>query len=217
MNPTMLNPRLLLLIPIVLLASCRGTRQAIDPVLRVRTEGGVELGVSTTYGVVFLGATATSGRVDLEGWYGDGPSLEPSVIEPLGGGLFTAEPEIRLPEVPMRFQMPAPGERLLIQGRDGYETWSEWVTVRGDERVEGLLLDIPYRLEGRADQVGAGVFWVNPQNEHEKRLVGLVAGRLQLGGKEYLAAVGPNDLWRLVVYRRDHLRRKPRVYREDIM
>jgi hypothetical protein len=29
--------------------------------------------------------------------------------------------------------------------------------------------------------------------------------------------LGPRDLWRLVTHRRDLLRRKPWVYREDIM
>lgn len=205
------------LLPLLLLTACTGTRKAVDPILRVHTEGGTELGVSTTYGVVFLGATATSGAVDLEAWYGDGPSFESAVIEPLGGGLYTAEPEIRLPETRMRFTTPQPGEELLLIGRGAQEPWSAWSTVRSDERVHGLLLDVPEELERRKGQVGAGVFWVHPDDPVDRRLVGLVAGRVTLDGRQHLAVVGPEDLWRLVIYRRDHLRRKARVYREDIL
>jgi hypothetical protein len=209
--------RLLLLTLVLAAGACRGTRKASDPVLRIHTEGGTELGVSTAYGVVFLGTTATSGHVDLEAFYGDGPSLEPSVIEPLGGGLYTADPEIRLPEAPMHFATPEPGDVLLIIGHGPTSRWEAWSTVRGDERVRGVLLDVPGAIEGRTDQVGAGVFWVNPQHPVDRRLVGLVSGRITLDGREYLAVVGQDDLWRLVTYRRDHLRRKRRVYREDIM
>ncbi len=197
--------------------ACRGTREVVDPVLRVHTDGGTELGVATIYGVVFLGATATSGKVELEAWYGDGPSIEPSVIEPLGGGLYTAEPQIRLPEVPMYFATPGPGDDLLVEGRGPSQSWKAWTKVRTDERVRGILLDVPGQIEGRTNQIGAGVFWVNPDNSIDRRLVGLVSGRLTLDGREFLAVVGPEDLWRLVTYRRDHLRHKRRVYREDIM
>ena len=212
-----MSPILRALLPLLLLTACTGTRKAVDPILRVHTSGGTELGVSTTYGVVFLGSTATAGSVELEAWYGDGPSLEPAVIEPLGGDLFTAEPEIRLPETRMRFASPQPGERLLVIGRGAREPWSAWSTVRADERVHGLLLDVPKELNRRPGQVGAGVFWVHPDNPVDRRLVGLVSGRVTIDGLEHLAVVGAEDLWRLVIYRRDHLRRRARVYREDIL
>jgi hypothetical protein len=32
-----------------------------------------------------------------------------------------------------------------------------------------------------------------------------------------LTVIGPEQLWRLVTHRRDHTRRKPWVYREDIL
>lgn len=212
-----MSPTRLVLLPLLVLAACRGTREAIDPMLRVHTAGGTELGVSTLYGVVFLGETATSGRIDIEAWFGDGPSLEPSVIEPLGGGLYTAEPEIALPAAPMHFGTPAPGDILMVSGRSETTRWTAWSTVRADERVHGILLDVPPELAGRSGQVGAGVFWVHPDNPLDQRVVGLVAGKVQIDGREYLAVVGPEDLWRLVTYRRDHLQRKRRVYREDIM
>lgn len=214
--------RTLAAISLLLLASaCVGTRKLTDPTVRVFTEAGSELGVSTTYGLVFLGRTATSGRVEIEARFGDGPSLESSVIEPIGGGLYTAETEIRLPAVRLRFESPRPGDRLLIAGRGDSGPWETTTTVRRDPRVFGLLVDLPPRLEGRANQVGAGVFWVNPDDENDRRLVGLAAGRVTLedagGARTYLAVVGPDDLWRLVTHRRDLLRRRPWIYREDVM
>ena len=202
--------------------ACTGTRKLVDPTVVVTTDRGQELGVSTQYGVVFLGRTARSGRVELEAFYGDGPSIERSVIEPVGGGLFTAETEIRLPAVPLTFELPRPGETVVVRGRKDREAWELELPVRADERVWGLLLPVPAELEAAQDQVGAGVYWRNPEDGADLRLIGLVSGRLRLEDAEgeaveYLAVEGPEHLWRLVSHRRDHNRRKPWVYREDIL
>ena len=215
-------PRLLAPIALLLVASsCVGSRNLTDPTLRVYTDGGAELGVSTTYGIVFLGRTATSGRVEVEAIFGDGPSIEGSVIEPIGGALFTAETEIRLPAVRLHFESPNPGDELLLAGRSDEGPWESETTVRRDPRIYGLLVDVPSRLDGRSDQVGAGLYWVNPDNKHDKRLVGLAAGKVTVQGTDgprtYLAVVGPEHLWRLVTHRRDLLRSKPWIYREDVM
>ncbi|MCP3914124.1 MAG: hypothetical protein GY711_01045 [bacterium] len=201
-------------------AGCQGTRKLSDPTVRITTENGRELGVSTNYGVVFLGRTARSGYIEIEAYYGDGPSIESTVIEPVGDGLYTAETEIRLPVVPLTFIDPRAGESLIIAGRNDSGPWEVTARVRKDPRVRGLLLDFPSRLEGRPDQVGAGVYLVDPEDEFERRLVGLVAGRVRLegesGSEEYLAVHGPESLWRIVAHRRDLLKRKPPVYREDV-
>lgn len=205
------------------LTSCAGTRKLADPTVMIQTEGGVELGVSTDYGLIFLGRTATAGRAQVTAWFGDGPNVETTAIEPLGGNLFTAETEIRLPSVPMTFIDPAPGEMLLVRGRTPSGPWEAFVRVRHDPRVYGILLDVPKEIMQRMDQTGAGVFWVPEDGDPDidKRLIGLVTGRLRLetkdGTREYLTVMGPEQLWRLVTHRRDHTRRKPWVYREDIM
>jgi hypothetical protein len=206
---------------LVLLASCVGTHKLQDPTVVIQTGGGTELGVSTDYGVVFLGHSASSGSVEVTAWFGDGPSIEPSVIEPIGGGLYTAETEIRLPSVPMTFLTPKPGDVVLVSGRHGSTTWEEALEVRSDPRVWGILLKVVGELRDHPDQVGAGVFVVPNGDKNRKQLVGLVSGILRLetdeGTREYLTVVGPEDLWRLVTHRRDRLRRKPWVYREDIL
>jgi hypothetical protein len=204
-----------------LAASCVGTHKLQDPTVVIQTGGGTELGVSTDYGVVFLGRSGSSGSVEVTAWFGDGPSIEPSVIEPIGGGLFTAETEIRLPSVPMTFLTPKPGEEVLVVGRHGSSRWEETLEVRSDPRVWGILLQVTGELRNHPDQVGAGVYVIPHGDENRKQLVGLVSGILRLdtnqGPREYLTVVGPEDLWRLVTYRRDRLRRKPWVYREDIL
>lgn len=209
-----LRPAALALCAALPLLGCAGSRSLADPVVRVTTDAGTELGVSTDYGVVFLGRYGTRGPVAIEAYFGDGPSLERSVTEPVGGGLFTARTEIELPSVALSFEAPRPGEELIVAGRTEREGWEQTTRVAEDERVFGLLLENVGGDLSRADQVGAGVFrQVTP---HRRELVGLVSGRVTLDGRTYLAVVGPEVTWRLVAHRRDLLRRKPWVYREDV-
>ena len=193
---------------------CAGSRTLADPVVRITTEGGNELGVSTDYGVVFLGRTATRGPVAIEAHFGDGPSVERSITEPVGGGLFTALTEIELPSVPISFDPPRAGEALVVAGRTTQGQWERATSVVIDERVFGLLVESIGGALDEGDQVGAGVF--RQINEYDRELVGLVSGKLTLDGRTYLAVVGPEVTWRLVAHRRDLLRRKPWVYREDV-
>jgi hypothetical protein len=207
---------------LLLCAACAGTRHLADPVLEVRTDNGVELGVATNSGIVFLGRTARSGEVEITAWFGDGASTEFAVVEPLGGGLFSAETEIVLPNVPISFDTPSAGTQVQILGRAGSERWEEVGTVRKDPRVEGFLLTWIERFNGHPEYVGAGVFVVDEHNPSLTRLVGLVSGRLELEAADgqkmvYLTVVGPNELWRMAASRRDNSKKRKWVYREDIL
>jgi hypothetical protein len=204
-----------LLLPLV--GACVGTREAADATLRIYGETGSELGVCTSYGLVFLGRTVRAGNIEVEAHFGDGPNLESTVVEPISHGLYTAETEIRLPSVPLKFHDPKPGDKLILRGRTEDGAWESDVTVHADDRVHGLLISAPAIMLRRDDQVGAGVFWSNPFDANDRRLIGLVSARIRLDGETYLCVVGPRYLWRLVTHRRDLLRRKPWVYREDIM
>jgi len=201
-------------------AGCTGVRTLCDPTVVVETGAGTELGASTDYGVVFLGRTAQSGRVHITAWFGDGPQTESSVIEPVGAGVFTAETEIRLPEVPMNFRELHAGTNVLVIGRNGEELWQRTTTVKKDPRVEGILLPSLGPIEKSPDQVGAGVFVLRDGDENKKELVGLVSGTLTLtdgaGTKRYTTVVGVKDLWRLVAHRRELERRRPPITREDV-
>lgn len=212
---------LLLVSTSALTTGCAGTRTLSDPTVVIRTQGGTELGVSTDYGILFLGHTARSGDIEVTAWFGDGPSVEATVIEPIGAELYTAETEIRLPSVPMTFRDPIPGEKLLVVGRKPSGPWQSLSTVRSNPRVYGILLDVPRALIGQPDQIGAGVYSLEDDDTKTKRLLGLVSGRIRLitatGEREYLTVVGPEQLWKLVTHRRDHHKRKQWVYREDIL
>jgi len=213
-----------LLGPLLLLTactSCYGTRALMDPVVQIQTQGGRELGVTTDYGIVFLGRTAQAGEIEVTAWFGDGPSLEDSTIEPIVDGLYTAETEIALPSVPLLFQDPGPGSDVVVLGRTEEGAWREVVKTVGDRRVYGLLIEMPEPMRGRDDQIGAGVFRYINEDPGRLQLLGLVSGRLRLqtedGIREYATVAGPQVLWRLVTLRRHFPRRKPQVYRDDIL
>lgn len=213
---------LLVLLASIVAPACQGVRTLADPTLVIETSGGRELGVSTNYGVVFLGRTSHSGPAQITAWFGDGPSIEKTVIEPVERGIcYTAEPEIRLPEVEMSFESPTRGTRLLVAGRTPDGPWSEFVEVAEDPRVLGLITTVPDRLRSAADQIGAGVYVLVDPEGTRKKLLGLVSGRIVLetssGTREYLTIVGPTDLWRLVSHRREGRNKKRWVYREDIL
>jgi hypothetical protein len=213
---------LALLLLAALAGGCTGLRTLSDPTLVVETEGGRELGAATDWGIVFLGRTARGGPARITAWYGDGPSLEKTVIEPIGPELCTAAAPLRLPDAAIDFRDPRPGERLVVHGRDARGAWSAEVTVLEDPRVLGLITTFPERLRGAADQVGAGVYSLPPDGDaRRKKLVGLAAGTIRLrttdGDAEYLAVVGPQELWRIVTARRDAGARRPRVYRDDVL
>jgi hypothetical protein len=144
------------------------------------------------------------------------------VIEPVGPVLCTADTPIRLPDAPLDFRDPRPGEKLFVYGRDAQGPWKAEVTVQADPRLLGLVSTIPPRLRNAPDQVGAGVYtYPEEGDERTKKLVGLVAGIVTLrtseGEREFLAIVGPQELWRLVTRRRDAGARRPWVYRDDIL
>ncbi|MEO0631546.1 MAG: hypothetical protein AAFY46_12605, partial [Planctomycetota bacterium] len=201
-------------------SGCQVTRTEVDPTVILETQGGRELGVSTDYGVVFLGRTARAGRVEVAAWFGDGPSIEVSVIEPVGEGLYTADPDIFLPRVALSFRSPATGEEVVIQGRDVEGRWKLPSRVIRRDDVEGLLLELPEELLPPTDQAGAGVFVYDDRGR--TRLLGLVSGRVVLPDPEtgqlvqYLTAIGPATLWRLVTFRRDPHVPKRLPYRDDI-
>ncbi len=221
-HPLRVAAVLAVLVLAALTSGCAGMRTLSDPTLVVETSGGCELGVATDYGVVFLGRTARSGPVSITAWFGDGPNIEKSVIEPLGPELCTADTPIRLPDVVLDFRDPRPGEKLHVYGRDATGPWTAEVTVESEPRILGLVATIPDRLRGAADQIGAGVYtYPEGGDERTKKLVGLVAGTIRLrtttGDREVLAIVGPQELWRLVTARHDAGARRPWRYREDIL
>jgi hypothetical protein len=199
---------------------CHGPGPIQDPTLVIEGDGGSELGVNTDYGILFLGRHTRAGKIAVTAWFGDGPSLEMTIVEPVGGGIYTAETEIVLPSIPLTFVAPKPGTPVLVNGRRGSERWFAEAHVTTDPHLRaGILLDLGPATRLTGDQVGAPVF---VQNENGAwRCLGVVTGRVRLGGPdgdvEYLTVLGPESTWRLVGHRRDVERRRRWVYREDIL
>ncbi|MSR60974.1 MAG: hypothetical protein EXS08_00810 [Planctomycetes bacterium] len=208
---------------LTLLGACRGVPlegsalHTLDPVVIVHGAGGDELGVSTDYGVLFLGRTAQSGRVEFTAWFGDGPAREEGVIEAFGGGVYATEAEILLPSVQLCFAPPPAGTEVVVRGRKQGVPFEIASVLDSDPRLTGVLLEPSDELDALDDSVlGAGVFLVQPGKALQ--LVGLLSGRLQLSdGKRFFTALGPEDFWRLVVHRRNTDRPRRAVYREDIL
>lgn len=214
--------RLLLALP--LLAACQiqttiesTAKSTVDPVVVLHGAGGDELGVSTDYGILFLGRTAQSGRIEYTAFFGDGPAREAGLVEAVGGGVFAAEAEILLPSVPLCFEPPPAGTVVWVRGRRGGEPYEFEAALAADERVSGVLLVPNEELDALTDDdLGAGVFHLVPGRPMQ--LLGLVSGRLTLDERRaYVTVLGPDELWRLVVHRRNSDRPRRWVYREDLM
>lgn len=187
----------------------------VDPVVVVH--GTVdELGVSTDYGVVFLGRGAKSGRVEFTVWFGDGPSREEGLVEPMGGGVYATEGEILLPSVGLCFDPPPAGTPVVLRGRRGGEPFEIEAELASDPLVSGVLLKPNPELDELTDaELGTGVFLVLPRKPMQ--LVGLLSGRLELtDGRRFFTVLSHADLWRLVVHRRNSDRPRRAVYRDDI-
>jgi hypothetical protein len=188
----------------------------LDPVVVVHGASGDELGVSTDYGIVFLGRTARSGRVEFTAWFGDGPAREEGLVEAVGGGVYTTEGEILLPCVRLCIEPPPAGSEVVVRGRRAGVPFEITAELAADPRVTGVLLAPNPELDDLTDDaLGAGVFYLQP--EKPMQLVGLLRGQVELGGRRFFTAVGPEDLWRMIVQRRNSDRPRRWVYREDIM
>lgn len=208
------------LMGLALLPGCRSFSNLAEPTVVIETDGGSELGVSTDYGVVFLGQRGHTGKANLVAFFGDGPSIEPVLIEPLGGGLYLAQADLQLPDVQLSFADPAAGTTVRLRGRGPKGSWSVETRIARDPQVEGLMLEVPDQLRLPSDQIGAGVYYREPGTRW--RLLGLVSGRIEFPAtdsapsREYLTMVGPRDLWRLPAHRREAPRREPLPTRVDL-
>jgi len=192
------------------------TWHTIDPVVVVHGESGDELAVSTDYGVVFLGRKAKAGRVEFTVWFGDGPTREEGLVEAMGGGVYATESEIQLPCVRLCLNTPPPGTRVIVRGRRASGPFEIESELAADPQLTGVLLRPNEELAKLTDEAaGAGIFYLQPQKPLQ--LVGLLCGRVEVDGRRYFTAVGPEDLWRLVVHRRNSDRPRRWVYREDIL
>jgi len=223
MNRPRLLSALLGLLALPLLGACY-SRPSIkapsgNPIVQLHTPTGIELGVATDYGIVFLGHKARSGPVKFTVWFDDGPSLEEGVIEPLAPSLYTTTAEILLPVTPVTFREPRHGQPVTVRGINDAGPYEFPARVARDDRVEGVLLQLNPGLDALDDdQLGAGVYL---PEDGVTTLLGIVSGRLQLQNEdgswtEYGTVTGPREMWKVVTHHRNRDRPRRWVHREDI-
>ncbi len=218
--------------------------QVPDASLWIHNQEETELGINTDYGILFLGRKIRAGEIAITAWFGDGPSIETTVVEPIGSGLYTAETEIRLPSAILTFVNPKAGAQVTLSGRKLDGSWLAQAEVVRDPRVKGILLKpLPQeRTEAKVfqprggvrasspskhpdipniSQAGAGVFVRRPDGQY--RLLGVVSGHITLTdangvSNEYITVLGPSETWRLAAHRRQIEDHRPRwVHREDVL
>lgn len=200
----------------LLLTGCSVRGSSFDPTVVVLGSGGEELGVSTPYGVVYLGHNVADERVRLVPAFGDGPGVERANSQEVARGLKLAEAAIELPTVPICFNAPAPGSTVIVKGRDGVRGWQEEATVASVPGAKGLVLraDGSLRRRMEAGVVGPGVY--TRDDEGNLLLLGLLDGVFEKDGTNYLAVAGPGHLWRAAAFDKK-LGRTRWVYREDVL
>ncbi len=174
---------------------------------------GRELGVSTRFGIVSLGALQREGRVEVTAVYGDGPATELGTIEAVSEELCRVEVPFPTPWCELSTDGPRPGETLMLSGLDAQlDVWTREVLVQPTPDAEGIL--IPYPRDIPALMPGTGLY---RREANRFRLVGLAAGVATWRGREWLVVHGPVQLSRFVVSYRNRGHHTPRgLYRRDV-
>ncbi|MEZ5962575.1 MAG: hypothetical protein R3F56_01900 [Planctomycetota bacterium] len=157
------------------------------PVMRIETRGGSEAGIGTDDGILFLGRTAQEGPCRIHYWLGLTPVIEDGVVERWGGIFFRARMDLRHQHVPYLDRDLEPDETLVAMLTDG-PTFVEIPLVRAHgAQIEGDAVDWP----GRELPAGTGVF---ARTDGGLRVVGMIAGSIEVGDQRYLVHTGTTAL-----------------------
>ena len=143
------------------------------PTVLIETSAGVELGVATSAGILFLGRTASEGPCRVHQYLGDQLTIEDGRIDRFGGVYYRATIDRKHQSCPLWTSPLEPGEVLVAQriGKGGFDEFG--VRVTRDPSVEGDALDEP----GVALPVGSGIFKESAGRLH---FVGLVTAAAEL-------------------------------------
>jgi hypothetical protein len=180
----------------------------------VETSTQRELGVSTRFGIVSVGAEQDRGEVRVTAFYGDGPATERGLIEPVGDRLCRIKVPFPTPWCEITAVLPVPGEKLTLAGYSpANELWTREAPLAQSDSAKGVLVAPPTDLPPEWLLPGTGLFrW----EVDRWRLVGLLVAEVEHGGRTWLLAHGPIELGRFVTS--DHQRNVPedRPYRADV-
>ncbi len=153
------------------------------PVVRIDTRGGIEHGVATEEGILFLGRTATSGPCRVHYFLGPDPAVTDGEVEAAGGVFCRARVDLAQQSVPLLERPLQPDDEIVgiywtPEGtREFGATPLSSPESLGGIRAEGSLLvlddpDVP---------AGAGLFVVPAETPDDRlHFVGLIAGAAEI-------------------------------------
>ncbi|MGA0060933.1 MAG: hypothetical protein ACO3RU_15240 [Planctomycetota bacterium] len=184
------------------------------PIARIETQGGVEYGATTEFGVLFLGRTATEGPCRVRMFLGEQLIVDDGQIEPFGAGIWRAQTDLVGQGAPL-WTSPITGEEDLV-ALCLDESLAVDVPVRLAllDGVDGYVLEAP----DRDLPAGTPIF----VRDAAERLwfAGLVSARatLQLSGgaqTDLLVFAGPRALADALEQPENHLAPVLIKYRPD--
>ncbi|HLU37902.1 MAG TPA: hypothetical protein VK081_00860 [Planctomycetota bacterium] len=177
------------------------------PVMRLETRGGVEMGVGTQAGVLFLGRTAQQGPCRIHYWLGPTPLVEDGTVEPWGGVFFRAAMDLNHQYAPFLDRDLRDDDELFALLYDGTEVSLQRAQGPG---VAGDVVHWP----GRDLPAGTGVFVRDPE-DGGLRLVGMIAGRIDAGDARYLVHTGTTALREALLAAKPHAEMRQVKHRPD--
>ncbi|MDA0374081.1 MAG: hypothetical protein O2865_09885 [Planctomycetota bacterium] len=196
-----LRPLALLALPVVLAtAGCSGWffsgpdyPDRSRPLARIETQGGIEYGATTEFGVLFLGRTATEGPCRVRMFLGEQLIVDDGKIEPFGAGIWRASIDLVGQGAPLWTTPVTADLDLVALCLDGPLAVDVPVRLALLDGVSGDVVESP----GRDLPAGTPIF----VRDEDERLwfAGLVSARATLtapGGaeEELFVFAGPRAL-----------------------
>jgi hypothetical protein len=217
-----LRPLALLALPAVLAsAGCSGWFfSGVDypdrsrPIARVETQGGIEYGATTEFGVLFLGRTATEGPCRVRMFLGEQLIVDDGKIEPFGGGIWRASIDLVGQGAPLWTSPITASQDLVALCLDGPLAVDVPVQLALLDGVDGDVIEAP----GRDLPAGTPIF---VRDEAERLwFAGLVSARATLQGAgggttELFVFAGPRALAEALEQPENHLAPVRIKYRPD--
>ena len=186
------------------------------PAVLIETPDGVEHGVGTVHGIVFLGRTAQQGPCRVRYALGDTVNTEDGQIFPHGGALFEARTDVKTPKVHVLGRPLNDDDKLYAMVFPQRGRPYRFRVYRAEaEGLEGDILRKPRR------PLPAGAPILVDGNEDGLRLAGLVRGTAQWTPgdgrepEELVVFAGPDRLREALAVPRQIEGRPTPIYRPD--
>lgn len=175
--------RVLLALPLALTGGCSGWFfSGIDypddarPVVRIDTQGGVEFGAATEFGVLFLGRTATSGPCRVHYFLGEQLLVDDGIISRFGGPFVAANIDLTHQGARLWTDPLDPNVPLIAMTVENGTAERLPVRLAREADIDGDVLIAPERPL----PIGTPLFVPDPDGDDDLWFVGLVSGEATL-------------------------------------